>query len=119
MTNTVDSFVHVANLGLKTPSGVVYENVSFNIDKGEVAALFGSAGSGKTALLLTLGARMKFLRGNAKVAGYDLIKQKRKVREITGFSVIHRINDVPEFLTVKDILSSDLSLASKKQTHLP
>lgn len=114
LANTVNSFVSVSELGLKTPSGVVYEKVNFDLNKGEVAALFGSAGSGKTALLLTLGARMKFLKGSAKVAGFDLRKQRRKVREITGISVIHRINDVPEFLTVKDILSSDLSLASKK-----
>lgn len=106
-------FATAEGLTLKTPAGAVFEDVNFTVNAGEVCALFGSAGSGKTALLLTLGARMKLAEGAASVGGYDLRHDKKQVRGLSGITVIQRINDVPEHLSVKDILSSDLYLAGK------
>ena len=106
-------FVTAEGLTLKTPAGAVFEDVNFEVNAGEVCALFGSAGSGKTALLLTLGARMRLAEGSASVGEYDLRQDKKQVRGLSGITVIQRVNDVPEYLSVKDILSSDLYLAGK------
>ena len=113
MDEKESAFIEAANLTLKTPLGRVYENASFTVKKGQVCALFGTEGSGKTSLLLTLSGRMKYSSGTATVGGYDLKKQYNKIRDISGISVIERINDVPEYLAVKDILAADLRLAGK------
>lgn len=114
MEQTRDTFIKAENLTLKTPSGAVFENANFEVKRGEVCALFGSAGSGKTSLLLALGSRMKFSKGNATVAGLDLKHDQKKIRSISGVTVIHRINDLQDNLACGDILSSDLYLAGKK-----
>ena len=113
MDNQETAFIDVRDLGLKTPEGPVYQHANFTIEQGQVCALFGDEGCGKTSLLLTLGGRMKFKDGQAKVAGFDLKKQYKKVRNLSGISVIERVNDVPKFLLVKDILSAELSMAGR------
>ena len=107
------AFVDVRNLGLKTPEGIVYENATFSLEEGKVCALFGSEGCGKTSLLLALGGRMKFNSGSATVCGYDLKKEFKKVRAISGVSVVERVNDVPKYLRVRDILAAELSMAGR------
>ena len=114
MQQQADKVVDVQGLTLRTVDGPVYENVTFTLEKGQVGCLFGSGGSGKTGLLLTLGARMRFKGGKATVFGYDLAKQYRKVRDLSSVTVIRHINDVPENLTVYDLVAAELATAGKR-----
>ena len=107
-------FICAKNLSVKTVQGRVFENVSFTAEKGQVVALFGADGSGKTSLLLTLGGRMKPTSGEAKIGGFDLIHEYKRVRDLSGVSLIKNVNDIPEYLTVYDNLASDLALNSRK-----
>ncbi|MDO4502376.1 MAG: ATP-binding cassette domain-containing protein [Coriobacteriia bacterium] len=108
------AYVSVSGLGLKTALGPVYEDVNLTVQKGQVVALFGSEGCGKTSLLLTLGGRMRYQTGTATVAGFDLRKQYKKVRDLSAITIIDRINDVPEYLKVRDLLAAELQMAGKK-----
>jgi cell division transport system ATP-binding protein len=49
-----------------------------DINKGEFAYLIGKTGSGKSSLLKTLYGELKLELGNGSVAGFDLIKLKRR-----------------------------------------
>ena len=107
-------YVSVQGLGLKTPFGPVYEDVNLQVQKGQVVALFGSEGCGKTSLLLTLGGRMRYQVGTATVAGFDLRKRYKKVRDLSAITIVEGINDVPEFLSVRDLMAAELQMAGKK-----
>jgi RND superfamily putative drug exporter len=51
----------------------------------EVVVVDGAAHTGKTALLLTLGGRMRLAAGRAKVAGRVLPEQAAAVRRVVGY----------------------------------
>ena len=113
MTASNDAYITTRGLTLTTPMGVVYKNVDFTAQKGDVVAIFGSEGSGKTAFLLTMAGRMRFKTGQATIAGFDLKKQYKKVRRMSNITLVHRINDVPENARVRDILSAELQVVGK------
>lgn len=56
----------------------VLENVNFTINRGEFVYLVGRTGSGKSSLLKTLYADLWLERGQARVAGYELQKIRRR-----------------------------------------
>lgn len=114
MPESQDPYIQVRNLTLRTAAGSVYEDVTFSMEKGQVAVVYGSEGTGKTSLLLTLCGRMRFLVGTATVAGYDLRKQFKKVRDLSNISLVERVNDVPENLRVRDLVAAELALCGKR-----
>ena len=59
-------------------------NLSLNINKGEIIALLGPNGAGKTTLISTICGLTSITSGEIKVNGYDVIKDYRKTREIIG-----------------------------------
>lgn len=59
----------------------ILAGISFNVQKGEIFALLGSDGSGKSSTMEILVGLQKPTEGDATVLGYD-IKSKIKMREI-------------------------------------
>ena len=59
-------------------------NLSLNINKGEIIALLGPNGAGKTTLISTICGLTSINSGEIKVNGFDVIKDYRKTREIIG-----------------------------------
>lgn len=113
MTASTSEYITTKGLTLTTPMGVVYKNVDLSAQKGDVIAIFGSEGSGKTAFLLTMAGRMRFKTGQATIAGFDLKKQYKKVRRMSNITLVHRINDIPENARIRDILSAELQVVGK------
>lgn len=59
---------------------LVLNRVDFTVDPGEFVYLIGKTGSGKSSLLKSLYAEIPLTEGTASVAGFDLVKlKKRKV----------------------------------------
>lgn len=58
--------------------GVVLSDVSLHLPKGEFCYLIGKTGTGKSSLIRALYGDLLVSNGMAKVAGYDLLKIKRK-----------------------------------------
>lgn len=81
---------------------------------GEVAAVTGTSGSGRTALLLTLAGRMRFTQGSAKVCGYDLARCSARVRRVAGLAVFPGVNDLDDCASVETQVRTELRLH-----HLP
>ena len=67
--------------GAKTPS---VDNISFAVDKGEFFAFLGPNGAGKTTTISILTTTLSMTSGEVKIAGFDIIKESRKVRERVG-----------------------------------
>jgi ABC-2 type transport system ATP-binding protein len=60
--------------------------VTLNVEKGEVLALLGPNGAGKTTLVRILTTLLKPDSGHARVAGYDVVGEARRLRSAIGFA---------------------------------
>ena len=83
MTNNI---IEVNNLikqykGAKKPS---VDNISFSVKKGEFFAFLGPNGAGKTTTISILTTTLGKTSGEVKIAGFDVDKEARKVRENIG-----------------------------------
>ncbi len=63
----------------------IFENLSFEIPKGECFALFGSNGAGKTTLLRVLATLVRPTSGRFSILGNDGVIEKEPVRQATMF----------------------------------
>lgn len=60
-------------------------NVSFNINEGELFGVIGPDGAGKTSLFRILATLILPDSGSAKIFGLDVVKDYKKLRSITGY----------------------------------
>ena len=61
------------------------DDISFSIEKGEIAGFLGPNGSGKTTTIRILTCFFPPTRGKAQVAGYDVTAQPMEVRKRIGY----------------------------------
>ena len=70
--------VHLDNIDVCQEENVVLNSASLTLDKGEFVYVIGKVGSGKSSLLKALYCEIPIQTGSAFVAGYDLLKIKRR-----------------------------------------
>jgi ABC-type multidrug transport system ATPase subunit len=90
---------------MRGPWGPVYGPVDLDIDAGGVTVLVCPAGSGRTALLMTLAGRMEPQSGELTVFG------RRRARDIFAHAALAGIDEldtVPESVTVQDLITEQL-----------
>jgi len=80
------SVIEVNNLvkqykGAKTPS---VDNISFAVGEGAFFAFLGPNGAGKTTTISILTTTLSKTSGEVRIAGHDVEKEARKVREKVG-----------------------------------
>ena len=81
MTSAENS-ISISNINISQRELLVLKNVELTIEKGEFVYLIGKTGSGKSSLLKILYGELRLKDGNATVAGFNLIKlRKRKTVE--------------------------------------
>lgn len=61
------------------------KNVSFNVGKGELFGLIGPDGAGKTTIFRLLTTLLIPDSGEAKVLGYDIVKDYKQIRNLVGY----------------------------------
>ncbi|MEA5457584.1 ABC transporter ATP-binding protein [Arcicella sp. LKC2W] len=61
------------------------DDVSFTVKSGELFGLIGADGAGKTSLFRILTTLLIPDSGKASVAGFDVVKDFKKIREIVGY----------------------------------
>ena len=74
----LDTIISLENVPVYQKETLVLSHVNLQINKGEFIFLIGKTGSGKSSLLKTLYADLPINEGQAKVAGFDLLKLKSK-----------------------------------------
>lgn len=61
------------------------ENITFNVDAGELFGLIGPDGAGKTTIFRILTTLILADSGNAYVNGHELVKDYKKIRKEVGY----------------------------------
>ena len=64
---------------------VAVENVSFNVEKGDILGFLGPNGAGKTTTMRMLTCYLPPSQGEAKVAGFDIFEESMEVRKRIGY----------------------------------
>ena len=78
------SSIEVVNLTKKFGPLTAVDDISFQVDNGEVFGFLGPNGAGKTTTINVLCTLMRPTTGSAKVAGYDVASQRNAVRQSIG-----------------------------------
>ncbi|MBI3994999.1 MAG: ATP-binding cassette domain-containing protein [Nitrospirae bacterium] len=86
----------------------VVENLTLDVEKGEVFGLLGPNGAGKTTTIRTILTLLKPTEGQVTVWGHDVVTQPRDVRQVLGY--VPQEKAVDRFLTGREhlILVADL-----------
>lgn len=90
---------------MRGPWGPVYGPLDLDIESGGVTALVCPAGSGRTALLMTLAGRMRPQDGELTVFGKTKAKD---IFEISALAGIDELDVVAESVTVRDLITEQL-----------
>ena len=78
------------------------DDISFQIEEGEIFGFLGPNGAGKSTTMMILTTLLKPTSGNASVQGFDVVTQAKKVRENIGF--VQQEIGVDEYLTGRENL---------------
>ena len=78
------------------------DNISFQIEDGEIFGFLGPNGAGKSTTMMILTTLLKPTSGNASVQGFDVVTQAKKVRENIGY--VQQEIGVDEYLTGRENL---------------
>ena len=91
------------------------DNISFQIEEGEIFGFLGPNGAGKSTTMMILTTLLKPTSGNASVQGFDVVTQAKKVRENIGF--VQQEIGVDEYLTGREnlIFQSRISQMPKEK----
>ena len=91
---------------------VAVNNISFSVEKGEIFGFLGPNGAGKSTTMMIFTTLLKPTSGKALIAGFDVTKDAKQVRENIGF--VQQETTVDEYLTGRENL-----LLQAKLNHIP
>jgi ABC-2 type transport system ATP-binding protein len=77
--------IKVEGLSKRYARTVAVDNISFEVQKGEIVGFLGPNGAGKTTTMRVLTCFLPPTAGTANVAGYDVIEQPMQVKKRIGY----------------------------------
>ncbi|WP_226346106.1 MMPL family transporter [Agilicoccus flavus] len=104
-----DQVVLARGVEVSGPLGPVVSGLDLRLDRGQVCALTGPEGSGKTSALLALAGRMQHSRGDLEVAGAVLPEQTRVVRARVGLAELPTVNPLDDEVDVRQHIAERLA----------
>ena len=84
-TAAAEPAVHTEKLTRKFDDVTAVDNVTFDIQRGEVFGVLGPNGSGKTTTIRMLCGLLAPTSGTATVAGFDVLTQPEEIRQNIGY----------------------------------
>ena len=95
-----ENIIQVKDLVKKFGSFVANDHLTFEVKKGEIFGFLGANGAGKTTAIRILSGLSYPTSGLVNVAGYDVYKEREKVKENIGY--MSQKFSLYEDLTVKE-----------------
>ncbi|ESU18498.1 hypothetical protein FCR2A7T_27880 [Flavobacterium cauense R2A-7] len=77
--------ISVKNISKKYKTVQALQNITFEVQEGELFGLIGPDGAGKTTLFRLLTTLLLPNEGSATVANYDVLKQVKEIRNSVGY----------------------------------
>ena len=77
--------IKVEGLTKRYARNVAVDNISFNVDKGQIVGFLGPNGAGKTTTMRILTCFLPPTAGSANVAGYDVLEKPMEVKRRIGY----------------------------------
>src|SRR5437763_9037895 len=100
--------IEVQDLTKRYAGHTAVDNVSFNVNRGEIVGLLGPNGAGKSTIMRILSCYMPASSGSVRVAGRDVFTQADEVRRRIGYmpenNPLHREMRVREYLRFRGSL---------------
>ncbi len=111
--------IEISHLTKKYGKNYAVNDISFNVEKGEIVGFLGPNGAGKTTTMNILTGFLSATEGTVKVAGYDVLENPIEAKKRIGFLPEHP----PLYLdmTVKEYLGFAFDLKKctlNKKKHL-
>lgn len=106
--------IEVKNLTKRYGKNKAVDNISFEINEGEIVGFLGPNGAGKTTTMNILTGYLSASEGDAKIGGKDILEEPNEAKKLIGY--------LPEFpplyhqMTVKEYLEFIYDL---KKVKLP
>ena len=94
--------IEVNSLTKKFGDFKAVDNISVQVDEGEIFGFLGPNGAGKSTTMMILTTLLKPTSGNVFVGGYDVMLNAKRVREKIGY--VQQEISVDEFLTGRENL---------------
>lgn len=76
--------IEISNLVKLYGANRALDNVSFQVEEGEIFGLLGPNGAGKTTLIRILTTILLPTSGSIRVAGYDVVSRSSQIRRLIG-----------------------------------
>src|SRR5690349_14700120 len=77
--------IKVENLTKRYARTVAVNDISFEVEKGQIVGFLGPNGAGKTTTMRVLTCFMPPTAGTAQVAGFDVLDQPMEVKKRIGY----------------------------------
>ena len=77
--------IKVEGLTKRYARNVAVDNISFEVDKGQIVGFLGPNGAGKTTTMRVLTCFLPPTSGKAQVAGFDVLEQPMEVKRRIGY----------------------------------
>ncbi|MEX2722721.1 MAG: ABC transporter ATP-binding protein [Candidatus Freyarchaeota archaeon] len=95
--------IELRNVTVKIRKTTILQDVSFYAKRGEILAIIGGSGAGKSTCLRVLTSQIKPTRGEVHIAGCDATKEGEKLKEILGYvPQPEEVSAYPEFSALKN-----------------
>lgn len=92
------SIIKIENISKKFDDKLVLDNISFNVDKGEIFGLIGPNGAGKSTLINIITGLIDPNSGSASIGGFHINKNPIKAKSFIGL--------VPQELALMESVSA-------------
>lgn len=96
--------IRVKNLVTKFGDRVIHDNVSFEVQKGDIFSVIGSSGSGKSTLLKELILLQRPLSGSIELLGHDILSMREEEAKVffKNFGVLFQSSALFSSLSVAE-----------------
>ena len=108
--------IEINSLTKKFKKSTAIDNISLDVEEGEIFGFLGPNGAGKSTTMMILTTLLKPTSGNAFVYGFDVVANPSQVRKNIGF--VQQEIGIDEYLTARENLQFQCKISQipKDQT---